>query len=289
MRDVLPSTLYGVEILPLIRKLKELHIHCVQPWYADDMAMHGHVNDITDIMHLLLKEGPQRGYFPEPAKSICICDLQTQNRVRPFLEEFKFQYKEGYRYLGKYIGTTETLQQWLQPKVAEWAEGVQELAHVARRFPQTAYAGLAKSLQSEWQFLQRVCPGIGETFAPVEHAIASSYIPSLLGDAEGALGPPRELTSLSVKTAGLGLPCPVTLALHCHESSVEATCLLTTSLLYGGEFSYDAHSSHARKAKNLSKLKRVSEQVAVLEGIQSISTKRKKRRLEQVQETGAWM
>ena len=136
--DPLSMVLYGLALLPLAKSLRDAKPAVLQPWYADDMAMHGHVNDITDIMRLLLKEGPQRGYFPEPAKSICICDLQTQNRVRPFLEEFKFQYKEGYRYLGGYIGTTETLQQWLQPKVAEWAEGVQELAHVARKFPQTA-------------------------------------------------------------------------------------------------------------------------------------------------------
>ena len=36
------------------------------------------------------------------------------------------------------------------------------MAKVAEQYPQTAYAGMQKSLQQEWQLLQRVTDGLGE-------------------------------------------------------------------------------------------------------------------------------
>ena len=36
--DPLAMFLYGIGIIPLIRKLKVLHPDIVQPWYADDDA-----------------------------------------------------------------------------------------------------------------------------------------------------------------------------------------------------------------------------------------------------------
>ena len=47
---------------------------------------------------------------------------------------------------------------------------VEVLAGVARRHSQKVYAGIQKSLQQEWYLVQRVTPGIGEDFRPVEEA-----------------------------------------------------------------------------------------------------------------------
>ena len=41
---------------------------------------------------------------------------------------------------------------------------------VACRHPQASYAGLQKSLQQEWSFVQRVTPRIVEVFELVEDA-----------------------------------------------------------------------------------------------------------------------
>ena len=64
----------------------------------------------------------------------------------------------------------ETLRGWLcriggdvgaldGPEVKKWVAGIEILARIASRFPQTAYAGLVSSLQAEWQYLCRVVPG----------------------------------------------------------------------------------------------------------------------------------
>ena len=52
-----------------------------------------------------------------------------------------------------------------------WTESVAILARVAQKHLQSAYAGLQKSLQQEWEFVQRVTPRVSYSFGPVETAL----------------------------------------------------------------------------------------------------------------------
>ena len=60
-----------------------------------------------------------------------------------------------------------------------WAESVETLAWFSRKHPQSAYAGLRNSIQQEWAFVQRVAPGIGNAFGPVEKVLQETFFPSL--------------------------------------------------------------------------------------------------------------
>jgi hypothetical protein len=91
--------------------------------------------------------------------------------------------------------------------------GVESLVKVARRYPQTAYAGLAKSLQQEWQYLQRVFLDCKAAFEPVKEAIRSVFLLALLQATEAECQ--RELMTVSIRKAGLGLPDPIQLAPGC--------------------------------------------------------------------------
>ena len=103
------------------------------------------------------------------------------------------------------MGEREMERQWVRTKVEGWAESVKTLVGVALKHPQSAYAGLQKSLQQEWAFVQRVTPGIGEEFGPVEEEIAKAFLPELfVGVGDGAPG--REITRLPVKQVGTALP-----------------------------------------------------------------------------------
>ena len=53
------------------------------------------------------------------------------------------------------------------------------LAGVYRKHPQSPYARLQNSLQQEWVFVQRVTPGIGDAFVPVEEALQETLFPAL--------------------------------------------------------------------------------------------------------------
>ena len=84
------------------------------------------------------------------------------------------------RYLGGFVDAASKRATWLAEQVETWWYGVKRLAMVARRFPQTAYAGLTKSLQFEWQYLQQVVPGLREAFGLVEEALRDKFFPALL-------------------------------------------------------------------------------------------------------------
>ncbi len=61
---------------------------------------------------------------------------------------------------------------WIAEKLYRWVNGVQILAAIAKYVLQTAYAaGLASSLQGEWQYLCCTTPGVANSLASVEVAI----------------------------------------------------------------------------------------------------------------------
>ena len=82
------------------------------------------------------------------------------------------------------------MEAWLLSKVAEWVETIENLGRFAIRYPQTAYAGLAMSLHSEWKYLVWIIPGVGEYMGPNEEVLANKILPKLLGlqSISGSLG-----------------------------------------------------------------------------------------------------
>ena len=130
---------------------------------------------------------------------------QNVPRAKEYFRGMGVQVVTGSRYLGGFIGERETEEQWIKAKVEGWAELVKTLAGVARKHPQSACAGLQKSLQQEWAFVQRVTPGISNAFGVVKEEIAKAFLPALFeGAGDGAPG--REITRLPVKQAGMALP-----------------------------------------------------------------------------------
>ena len=107
-----------------------------------------------------------------------------------------------------------------------WAESVCTLAGVARKHLQSAYAGLQKSLQQEWTFVQRLTPGIGDVFGPVEEDIEKAFFPALFeGVGDGAPG--RAITRLPVNQAGMALPDLTRTA----PENWQASCVITEHLV----------------------------------------------------------
>ena len=96
---------------------------------------------------------------------------------------------------------------WLAAKIKGWSEAVEIFAGVAPKHPQSTYAGLQKSLQQEWVFMQRVTLGVGKGFGPVETALKETSVLAFFeGLREGV--PEQRVTRLPVKQGGLALPDP---------------------------------------------------------------------------------
>ena len=69
----------------------------------------------------------------EPEKCLLICKDSVTKANLEILGEFRFRKAERERYVGSFIGTQERRQEWLEPKVAAWTEGVNNLATVTHR------------------------------------------------------------------------------------------------------------------------------------------------------------
>jgi hypothetical protein len=85
---------------------------------------------------------------------------------------------------------------------------------------------MMKSFQQEWQFIQRVTPGLSDEFDVVEHALNHEFLPALFGT-ESVSDTRRQLTCLPVKHSGLALPNPTTTA----ESNWKASTLVCGHLV----------------------------------------------------------
>jgi hypothetical protein len=110
------------------------------------------------------------GYFPEPAKLYHICPKEEEAEARAAFEDagIEVNFCWGERYVGGFVGLEAMLEHWLDPKVKKWVTGIETLARLAVRFPQTAYAGLVSSLQAKWQYICRIVLGAGQYLEPVE-------------------------------------------------------------------------------------------------------------------------
>ena len=230
--DPLSMLLYGVALVPLAKELRAHYPELCTPWYADDSSITGPADLVGAAMERLQLRGPARGYYPEPSKSTVVVADSDQERAREILAQFDFQYTTGTRHLGGFHGTAAARHKWLRPQVQKWTKGVHLLARVARKYPQTAYAGLTRSLQAEWLYLQRVLPDSGPALAPIEEAIVSDFLPALLQESPAECAKLRQRLALPVRHAGLGIPIPTSTADKAHQSSVDGTQVLTESLCY---------------------------------------------------------
>ena len=63
---------YGIGILPLIHNLKREIPDVTHPLYADDAGALGTFVRLDTYFDSLTRQGPGRGYHPEPTKSVLI-------------------------------------------------------------------------------------------------------------------------------------------------------------------------------------------------------------------------
>ena len=66
--------LYGITLAPLAEELRAVDKGLLSPFHADDAAFDGSARQSAQLLKLLMEREPDRGYFPEPAKSLFISD-----------------------------------------------------------------------------------------------------------------------------------------------------------------------------------------------------------------------
>jgi hypothetical protein len=210
-------------------------------------------------------------------------------QAREALERFNFQYSDGHRYVGGFIGSEAARAKWLAPKIQDWVYGVNQLAKAARRYPQTAYAGLGKSLQSEWQYLQRVLPDLGDAFKPVEEAISQRFLPALMQEQTELPETLRRRLALPVRQAGIGIPSPCETADSCYAASVNCTKLLAQSLRDGADLDVAAYRAGTRAGRSAATKARSASAEVELASLNANATPAAQRQANRAKSTGAWL
>ena len=62
--DPLSMVLYGISLFPLAEELRAADLGILSPFYADDAEFYGSARRRAQLLNLLMKRGPDRGYFP---------------------------------------------------------------------------------------------------------------------------------------------------------------------------------------------------------------------------------
>ena len=97
---------YGLNTLPMARKLKKEHPNCDSLWYADDGSVMDSHMDVHDFFKNLCKTCLSYGYFPEESKSIFVVKEQDSAKASSFCSsnDLTFTVQHGSRYLGSFVG-----------------------------------------------------------------------------------------------------------------------------------------------------------------------------------------
>ena len=136
--DPLLMVLYRITLVPIYEELRAADPGLLSPFYTDDAASNGLTRRSAHILKLLMKMGPDRGYFPKPANSLFVLDTPSQEEAAKqefAIEGLTLNFGSGSRYLGSYLGPRYQLEAWVKPQVEAWAHEVIVLGQISRRHP----------------------------------------------------------------------------------------------------------------------------------------------------------
>ena len=68
----------------------------------------------------------------------------------------------GERHFGAVVGSGEFKKEYIQSKVENWIEDINQLAEIAKDEPQLAYAAFAKGICHRWTYYMRTIPNISD-------------------------------------------------------------------------------------------------------------------------------
>ena len=194
------------------------------------------------------------------------------------------------RLLGGHLGDMTGKRRYVCEKVEKWVSLINKLANVAEHNPQAAYTALVRSVQCEWQYVQRTVNGCGPWFAPVEQALTERFLPSLLKIPK-VTTEQRQLYALPVKFGGLGLPDPTSTADATFATSRAATEHLGEAIRGRHKLCLPDHQSTLRKAREAYKSTKTKEHEAELAGVLAKLPEEQKQAVERAvkHKTGAWL
>ena len=224
-------------------------------------------------------------------KCWAICSMSSEARVRQIFDDASLpvNYCRGRRYVGGFIGTRATRDEWLSPMIQKWVTGIERLAAVTTRFPHAAYAGLVSCLSAEWQYACQTIPDIGPSLALVELALRTKFLPAITGFTDPIDDELRTLLGNGVKTGGLAIRDPTITADSLYSTSVDATEMLAGTLTRNELINIDAHRNCVRAAGAAYRKTQRDGEAAFYAALMERSPPKVKKQMERAAVAGAWL
>ena len=238
--DPLSMMLYAVAVLPLICSLED-SCEWVQNWYADDSSCVGELSSVRRWFDRLLIDGPASGYFPEASKTVMVVGSSDLERASDLFRDLGVSVVTGSRFLGGLMGERSLAADFVSNKVMVWCECIQSLSDVAIGEPQASFAALARSLQFEWNHIQRLFRNV-ELYLPLSSmpSIPSFIHPNLVVQCLRMRLP----FSLPTRFGGLGITNCVESASLAFRSSREGSALLVDAIIHHEEVHLTDHLAY---------------------------------------------
>ena len=148
------------------------------------------------------------GYFANSSKTwLIVKSPHLQAATELFHETGVNITVEGKQHLRAAVGRQSFVHQYVEEKVAQWVQELDDLATIAKSHPQAAYAAYTHGFIEKWLYLIRTISNISDLLQPLEDAISKCFLPILMGKA--ALSDlERALFALPTNHGGLSIPKP---------------------------------------------------------------------------------
>ena len=205
--DPLAMAMYAIGTAPLIRALSKESVK--QVWYADDASAAGGIKELRRCWDLLVRIGPNYGYYPNASKTWLIVKPDSLLWAQTAFKESGVSItSEGRKHLGAAIGTEAFRRSYVTKKVDSWTQDVMKLTRIAESQPHAAYAAYTHGLSSKWNYLSRTIADTAELFIPLEKAVREHLLPTLTGQVPFS-DDVQDLLALPARMGGLGISNPV--------------------------------------------------------------------------------
>ena len=122
------------------------------------------------------------------------------------------------------------MHQYIEEKVAQWVQELDDLATIAKSHPQAAYATYTHGFIGKWSYLIRTIPNILDLLQPLEDAISNCFLPILTGKA-ALSDPERALFALPTNLGSLSIPKPTDTASTEFISSCKITAPIVDTIV----------------------------------------------------------
>ena len=160
---------------------------------------------------MLERQGPGRGYYTKPSKSVLIVHPENLETRKYFGVCHNFKVCTGARYLCGYIGDGKSKHDLLKEYTATWEWNICMIRETVGGYPQESYSEVVCVTQLECIFIQLGTWDTGDAFAGVEKIIWENFLLRLFfGKTKLLLLIIGDLSTMLVKKFGLGLLNPVT-------------------------------------------------------------------------------